>query len=137
VLAAGTVVTGSGPHAGDQHAKRTGLDPATVAQLHADLVCLLIGLSVALWFAVRALRSATPAGADGPVGGLLVRAGWLIVIELGQGVIGFVQYFTHLPDLLVGAHMAGASAVWLAALSVLFATRTREPLPAEPPVPAG
>jgi cytochrome c oxidase assembly protein subunit 15 len=143
VLAAGTVVTGSGPHAGDAHAKRTGLDPATVAQLHADLVCLLIGLSVALWFAVRALRPATPAGADGPagagrgaVGGLVARAGWLIVIELGQGAIGFVQYFTHLPDLLVGAHMAGACAVWLAALSVLFATRYRGPAPATEPGPA-
>jgi heme a synthase len=128
VLAAGTVVTGSGPHAGDQHAKRTGLDPAMVAQLHADLVCLLIGLSVALWFAVRLLRSTGQA--DPAAAGLLTRAGWLIVIELAQGVVGFVQYFTHLPDLLVGLHMAGAAAVWLAALSVLFATRTRDPLPA-------
>lgn len=126
VLAAGTVVTGSGPHAGDEHAKRTGLDPGMVAQLHADLVCLLIGLSVALWFAARLVGAKA----------LATRAAWLVVIELAQGVIGFVQYFTHLPDLLVGAHMAGAAAVWLAALSVLFATRTRDSLPSAPEVPA-
>jgi cytochrome c oxidase assembly protein subunit 15 len=53
VLVAGTVVTGSGPHAGDADARRTGIDPAVVAQLHADLVALLVGLSVALWFAHR------------------------------------------------------------------------------------
>jgi cytochrome c oxidase assembly protein subunit 15 len=126
VLAAGTVVTGSGPHAGDAHAKRTGLDPGTVAQLHADLVCLLIGLTVALWFALRAVRAPRP---------LRVRAGWLIGVQLGQGLIGFVQYFTHLPDLLVGAHMAGACAVWLAALSVLAATRTRDAVPVGSPAP--
>lgn len=137
VLAAGTVVTGSGPHAGDEHAKRTGLDPAMVAQLHTDLVCLLIGLSVALWFAVRTVRSLRPDTVDGPAArAVQVRVGWLIVIELAQGVIGFVQYFTHLPDLLVGVHMAGACAVWLAALSVLYATKTRQPLPSTPPVPA-
>lgn len=125
VLAAGTVVTGSGPHAGDQHAKRTGLDPGMVAQLHADLVCLLIGLSVALWFAARLVGARA----------LVTRAGWLVAIELAQGLVGFVQYFTHLPDLLVGVHMAGAAAVWLAALSVLFATRTRDPLPSAAPGP--
>ncbi|MDX6318444.1 MAG: heme a synthase, partial [Nocardioidaceae bacterium] len=46
VLYVGTVVTGSGPHAGDQHAPRTGLPPGAVSQLHADLVFLLVGLTV-------------------------------------------------------------------------------------------
>ena len=86
VLVAGTVVTGSGPHAGDEHAKRTGLDPAMVAQLHTDLVMLLIGLSVAAWFALRATGAAQSA----------VRAAGiaLIGIECAQALIGFVQYFT-------------------------------------------
>jgi cytochrome c oxidase assembly protein subunit 15 len=117
VLVAGTVVTGSGPHAGDEKAKRTGLDPGMVAQLHADLVMLLIGLSVALWFALRAVGAAP---------GLRRAALVLIGVELAQGVIGFVQYFTHLPVLLVGLHMAGACAVWLATLATLRATRARE-----------
>jgi cytochrome c oxidase assembly protein subunit 15 len=124
VLAAGTVVTGSGPHAGDEHAHRTGLDPGMVAQLHADLVMLLIGLSAAWCFALWAVgapRATRRAGAT------------LVGIELAQGVIGFVQYFTHVPSLLVGFHMAGACAVWLAALATQTSGRVREPLP----VPAG
>ena len=43
----GTVVTGSGPHSGDKAAARTGFDPATVSQLHADVVFLLLGLTIA------------------------------------------------------------------------------------------
>jgi cytochrome c oxidase assembly protein subunit 15 len=120
VLTIGTVVTGSGPHAGDEHARRTGLDPGMVAQLHADSVMLLIGASVAAWFAFRATRA--PAAVQRA-------AVTLIAIELAQGVIGFVQYFTHLPIVLVGLHMAGAAAVWLAALVLLFATRSRGPAP--------
>ncbi len=53
----------------------------------------------------------------------------LVAVELGQGVIGFVQYFTHLPAILVGRHMAGACLVLLATLSLLYTTRTRPTLP--------
>jgi cytochrome c oxidase assembly protein subunit 15 len=119
VLLVGTVVTGSGPHAGDAQARRTGLDPGTVAQVHADLVMLLIGLSVALvLFAPPGLRRV---------------AGVLVGVELAQGLIGIVQYLTHVPSLLVGLHMAGACAVWLATLAVLAGvqargTATREPI---------
>jgi cytochrome c oxidase assembly protein subunit 15 len=116
VIVAGVVVTGSGPHAGDAHAKRNGLDPQTVAQFHADLVFLLIGLSAALWLALRAVDAPRAA----------VRAALtLLVVELAQGLIGFVQYFTHLPVLLVGAHMLGATLVWIAALAVLWSHRAR------------
>jgi cytochrome c oxidase assembly protein subunit 15 len=113
------VVTGSGPHAGDEHARRTGLDPQAVSQLHADLVFLLIGLSVALWFALRA------AGA----GRSAVRAAAVLVgIELAQGLIGFVQYFTGLPVVLVAVHMLGATLVWTGALAMLWSLRTRDPV---------
>jgi cytochrome c oxidase assembly protein subunit 15 len=127
VLAVGTVVTGSGPHAGDANARRTGLDPGGVAQLHADLVMLLIGLSVALLLlAPSALRRA---------------AAILVGVELAQGAIGFVQYFTHLPVLLVALHMAGACAVWLAALGVLSASaaarRSTPPAGSAPPARTG
>jgi cytochrome c oxidase assembly protein subunit 15 len=110
VLAAGTVVTGSGPHAGDAQAPRTGLDPGQVAQVHADLVFLLLGLSVGLWFATRTRAAAV-----------------LVAVELGQGLVGFTQYFTHLPELLVGVHMAGACLVWLAALAALDRALPRRP----------
>ncbi|MET8149078.1 heme A synthase [Actinoplanes sp. NPDC049668] len=128
VIVVGVVVTGSGPHAGDENAKRNGLDPELISQVHADLVFLLIGLSVGLWFALRA------AGAPGPA---VRAAGVLIVVELGQGLIGFVQYFTHLPVLLVGAHMLGACLVWVATLGVLWSLRERPAAaPAQPATPA-
>jgi cytochrome c oxidase assembly protein subunit 15 len=112
VLIAGTITTGSGPHAGDEHAKRTGLNPENVAQLHADLVMALIGLSVATWIALRAT------GARATARAALI----LLVVECAQALIGFVQYFTHLPIILVGAHMLGACLVWIAALWLLTAT---------------
>jgi cytochrome c oxidase assembly protein subunit 15 len=99
VIAVGTVVTGSGPHSGDAHSRRTGLNPEQVAQLHADLVFLLVGLTVALLLALIAV--------DAP-GRVRRAARDLLVVELAQGVIGFVQYFTHLPVLLVLVHMLGA-----------------------------
>jgi heme a synthase len=118
-LALGTVVTGSGPHSGDPAAGRTGLDPATVSQLHADSVMLLVGMTVATWVALRAT------GADPR----LTRAvGVLLAVELAQGVVGYVQYFTGLPVLLVGVHLAGACLVLVAAVRVVLATRDRGPL---------
>ncbi len=117
-LAVGTVVTGSGPHSGDPKAGRTGFDPASVSQVHADLVMLLIGLSVALWVALRA--TGAPARA----------AGVLVAVELGQAIIGWTQYFTQLPVVLVGAHLAGACLVLVAACRVVLSLR---PIPALPP----
>jgi len=119
VLVVGTVVTGSGPHAGDPEAGRNGLDPDALSQLHVDLVFLLVGLSVAMWFALRAVGAEAAA----------VRAAWLIGVELAQGLVGFVQHFTNLPPLLVAVHMAGACAVWLATLALWFATRSRVETP--------
>jgi heme a synthase len=131
VILVGVVVTGSGPHAGDAETPRNGFDPTNISQAHADLVFLLIGLSVALWFALRAVSA--PATA-------VRAAGVLVLVELGQGLIGFVQYFTHLPVLLVGAHMLGAVLVWLATLAAVRSlSASAAPAPAgkaPEPVPA-
>ena len=116
VLLVGTWVTGAGPHAGDPEAPRLQIDLTMIAQLHVDLVCALLGLTVAAWFAFRAV-AAPPRATRAVV--------ILLAIQLGQGVIGFVQYFTALPILLVGMHMAGACAVWLGVLHLQFATRRR------------
>ena len=102
VLYLGTVVTGSGPHAGDEDAKRTGLDPATVSQLHADLVFLFVGLTVGLLFALYAVGGRPRATRAVSV---------LLGVELAQGTIGFVQYATDLPVVLVGFHLLGAALV--------------------------
>ena len=96
----GTIVTGAGPHAGDAATERNGLDPAQWSQLHADAVFLLLGLTVGLVVTLLVQRAPRPA-----VQAALV----LLGIELGQGVIGFVQYFTDLPVLLVGLHLLGAA----------------------------
>lgn len=127
VLLVGTWVTGSGPHAGDHGAARNGLDPESISQVHADVVFLLIGLSVALIFAFRAVGAARATRA----------AVVLLAVELGQGLIGFVQYFTHVPAILVGAHMLGSCLVLLAALSVQWSTRERRPstAPTSPATP--
>ncbi|RQX07195.1 cytochrome B [Micromonospora inaquosa] len=122
VLVIGTWVTGSGPHAGDHGAARNGLDPESISQVHADAVFLLVGLSVALIFAFRAV------GAQRATRAAII----LVAVELGQGLIGFVQYFTHVPALLVGAHMLGSCLVLLAALSVQWSTRERRPVGAAP-----
>jgi cytochrome c oxidase assembly protein subunit 15 len=115
-LALGTVVTGSGPHSGDPEAGRTGLDPAAMSQLHADLVFLLVGVTVAFWLALRA------------TGGPSRPMGVLLLVELAQGVIGFVQYWTDLPVLLVGLHLVGACLVLVAAVQAVLALRDRGPL---------
>jgi cytochrome c oxidase assembly protein subunit 15 len=69
---------------------------------------------------------------DAP-GAAVRAAGVLILVELGQGLIGFVQYFTHLPVVLVGFHMLGATLVWIAILAMLRSLRERPPRVPEPP----
>jgi cytochrome c oxidase assembly protein subunit 15 len=100
VLALGTVVTGSGPHAGDVKAPRNGLDPLQISQAHADAVFLFVGLSLGLVIALRVTGS--------PAAGV---AALLVGVELAQGLIGFVQYFTDLPIVLVELHLLGAAAI--------------------------
>ena len=102
VLVAGTIVTGSGPHAGDEKAQRFGFDPQVVSWLHADLVIALIVLAVML------LLIAHQSGLS-----LLVRRiGIFLLIAFSQGVIGYIQYFTGLPEALVAAHLIGSTLVW-------------------------
>lgn len=114
VLYAGTVVSGSGPHAGDADAPRNGLDPAAMSQLHADLVLLLLGLTVGLVLLLRAV--AAPADA-------LRAAQWLLGVELAQGLVGAVQYATDLPLLLVGLHLLGAAVLVAVATWALASVR--------------
>jgi cytochrome c oxidase assembly protein subunit 15 len=118
VLYVGTVVTGSGPHAGDAEAPRNGLDPRSVSQLHTDLVFLLLGLTVAI---VLVLRSA-----EAPRR-LRDAATLLLAVELAQGVVGFAQYFTGLPVVLVGLHLLGAALTAAAMTWLVLGTRDRVP----------
>jgi len=116
VLYIGTIVTGSGPHAGDLDSPRNGLDPLQFSQLHADAVFLFVGLTLGLLFALHAVDASRTARTA-----VLV----LLGLELAQGAIGFVQYFTDLPIVLVGLHMLGAAAISASVTWVLV--RVREP----------
>ncbi len=126
VLVVGTAVTGTGPHAGDPDSARMGFDLAVVSQLHADLVMLLVGMTVALWASLLAV------GAPGRVARAALT---LLLVELGQGLIGFVQYFTDLPVLLVGFHLLGATLVQVFVVRLYLSMRVRL-ASVEPAVPA-
>ncbi|HEY8621991.1 MAG TPA: COX15/CtaA family protein [Dermatophilaceae bacterium] len=100
VLILGTVVTGSGPHSGDAATPRFGFDPRTISWLHADTVMLFAGLVVAVLLAVH-LTASDPRP----------RKVWHAVLGVTvlQGLIGYAQYLTGLPEALVLVHMLGAS----------------------------
>jgi heme a synthase len=116
MLAAGTVVTGTGPLAGAADVPRYHLPLSAVTQLHADIGWLLGGLAIALALVLRLTGAPAP----------LVRLGWLLIALIGaQGIIGYVQYFSGLPAGLVWVHEAGATLIWIVALRLVFATRER------------
>jgi heme a synthase len=118
VLVIGTLVTGSGPHSGDaEHPARTGFDPQRIAWLHADVVVLFLGLVVALVLALRLVDGPAPARR---------RATFLLVVTLLQGALGYVQFFTGVPWVLVGIHVAGATLLWFAVLRVPYPLRRRD-----------
>jgi cytochrome c oxidase assembly protein subunit 15 len=106
VIVVGTIVTGTGPHAGDVASPRFDFHVRTVAWLHADLVIALLGLSLAYF-----ISSTTPA----PTKRLLK---YFFLAALLQGGIGYIQYFLGLPELLVAAHMLGSTLVWISAWKV-------------------
>jgi heme a synthase len=135
MLAAGTVVTGTGPLAGtvldsNGHRKtvpRFHFPLENVTQLHADIGWFIGALAVAVVIGLR----------FSPAPRTAVRYGWLVLVGLGvQGVIGYVQYFNHLPAGLVWVHVVTSVVLWIWVLRLYLATRTRDPLPAaSPPVP--
>jgi cytochrome c oxidase assembly protein subunit 15 len=131
MLTSGTVVTGTGPLAGttvDSHGHRTTVPRfhfslQNVTQLHADIGWFIGALAVALVIGLR--FSPAPRRA--------VRFGWLVLVGLGiQGIIGYTQYFNHLPAGLVWVHVTSAVLLWIFVVRLYLATRERTPLPAEP-----
>ena len=113
VIVLGTLVTGSGPHAGDEKAQRFGFDIQTVAWIHADVVIFLLGTTFA-FFVATGTSVATKR-----------RLKIFTVIALAQGAIGYIQYFTGIPEVLVAAHLLGATLVWIAAWRVWLSVTTR------------
>jgi cytochrome c oxidase assembly protein subunit 15 len=113
VLILGTLVTGSGPHAGDEKAQRFGFDIRTVAILHADAVIFLMGLTIALLVAASVASSTKKA--------IYI----FFIISLAQGAVGYAQYLTGIPELLVAIHLAGATIFWIAAWKIRLSVISR------------
>ncbi|WP_371679093.1 heme A synthase [Streptomyces sp. NBC_01276] len=125
LIAAGTVVTGSGPHAGDSsEIKRMPFDWATTAHVHAIAAWLVCALAVAMWLVLRVVDAPDDTRA---------RARDLLVVLLAQGAIGYVQFFTDVPEVLVAVHMLGSCLVWISVLRVVLSLRERSADRAEVP----
>jgi cytochrome c oxidase assembly protein subunit 15 len=108
-LVTGTIVTGSGPHAGDGEADRLPFIVGDVARLHGIAVMLFIGLTLAMWWMSR--RGDAAASVER-------RLRVLLVVMVLQAAVGYTQYFTGVPAFLVGIHVFGAASVWIAVLRV-------------------
>jgi heme a synthase len=116
MLAAGTVVTGTGPLAGAGDIPRFPLPLAGATQFHADIGWLLGGLVIALVVGLRLVGAPRRA----------VSLSWLLLALIGaQGAIGYAQYFSGLPAGLVWVHVANSVVIWVTALLLLFALRDR------------
>ncbi|MCY4422375.1 MAG: COX15/CtaA family protein [Acidimicrobiaceae bacterium] len=102
LLVTGTLVTGAGPHAGDSRAERLPLLVQEAARIHGIVAMSLLVLAVWTWWRLRG--TGAPAHA---------RMGRVALLLGAQGVIGYTQYFTGVPALLVGIHVALASVIWI------------------------
>ena len=117
VVALGVITTGSGPNSGDaQSEARFSFDPQAVAWLHADMVFLFVGVLIGLLVSLMLFSS---------TGSMRKRTLLLIAVTITQGGIGYIQYFTGLPSLLVAVHVGGAVLTWITVLFIPFSMRTR------------
>ncbi|WP_228386164.1 COX15/CtaA family protein [Streptomyces katsurahamanus] len=128
LIVLGTGVTGSGKHAGDSSdVPRMPWDWANAAHLHAASAWVVCALALAMWLVLRV--------ADAP-DDIRARARELLIVLLAQGGIGYLQYFTGVPEILVGAHMLGSALMWIAVVRLALSLRERPLAPASVPAPA-
>lgn len=121
VIYVGTVVTGSGPHAGDAAVPRNGLNPERISQLHSVNVYLFIGLTIGAFVVLKVIDHHAAKAAK-----------FLIGVIVLQGFIGYAQYILGLPIYLVAAHLVGATLTVVATTWLLIATTAidrKEPKP--------
>lgn len=126
VLVIGTLVTGSGPHAGARVDNRLPFPLRDITQLHSDVVLFLVGATAVTLVTLRV---------TGAPAQLQRRGHLLLAVMLGQTVVGFTQYFTGLPAGLVAVHIAGATLLWAVCLVFTLDMWTRPMLPELLPAP--
>lgn len=108
VIFLGTVTTASGPHTGShegEYIERLPFSLHDAAQVHG--VSVMVFLALTLWTVWSLVRARAPKE-------VLQRAELLTVVLVAQAAIGYLQYFSEVPALLVGIHIAGATGVWMA-----------------------
>jgi cytochrome c oxidase assembly protein subunit 15 len=124
VVVTGTVVTSTGPHGGDEEAKRFELDISNVARIHGVSVLIFLALTLVILGLLRRTHASE---------GVQTRLGAVLLVACIQAAIGYIQYFNDIPALLVGLHVAGATALWSAVIWFYLGLFTR---PAEVPAAA-
>jgi heme a synthase len=127
VLVTGTVVTGAGPHSGggkNDEITRIDIPIPDVARVHgAAVVVFLLAVLLTVFVASR----------DGVSRAVMTRLTALLVVLVAQAAIGYVQYFNDIPPLLVGFHVAGATAVWTAVVWFHLGLFARRPVASHAP----
>jgi cytochrome c oxidase assembly protein subunit 15 len=128
VLITGTVVTGAGPHSGGgkrDDVSRLDLRIPDVARVHGTMVMIFLVAVLAMVWLLR--RDRAPHSVQ-------QRVTLLLVVLVAQAGVGYAQYFNDIPALLVGIHIAGATAVWSATVALYLGLFERTAsVPAEPP----
>ncbi|MFE0652104.1 heme A synthase [Streptomyces sp. NPDC059534] len=126
LIVLGTTVTGAGKHAGDSSdVPRMPWDWTDAAHVHAVAAWVVCALALAMWLVLRVVDAPDDTRA---------RARDLLIVLLAQGAIGYVQYFTGVPEVMVAVHMLGSSLMWIAVVRLALSLRER-PVPA-PEIPA-
>jgi len=117
VIVIGTLVTGSGPHAGDTNdIVRLGFEFRNITTVHAAMVWLFLGLTAGLLFSLMATSAPRP----------VIRQAWIVLgICMAQGVVGYTQFFTGLPWGLVAIHVLGACVLWIYSVRLYLSRNTR------------
>jgi heme a synthase len=104
----GTLVTGSGPHAGDENAPRNGLDAMLLTRLHTSVVYAAVAASVVCFWLLRSRAAVL-----------------LLLAEIVQAGIGIAQYQLGLPIWLVALHLLGASLAIATTTNLLLSVSRR------------
>lgn len=117
VIGIGTLVTGSGPHAGDTNdIVRLGFEFKNITTIHAATVWLFLGLTIGLLVSLLATAAPKP----------VIKQAWIVFgICIAQGIVGYTQFFTGLPWGLVAVHVLGACLLWIFTVKFYLARNTR------------
>ena len=121
-IVSGTLLTGAGPHGGDPDVERLRFDIATLARFHGGAMVLCALVALLIWaLAERGSLRARPLRRHRQ--SYAAPARLVVGVLAAQAAVGYLQYFTGVPPLLVGIHIAGAAALWMAVLRLHLAVR--------------